>query len=236
MIGNRSGHKALMGTQPGSGFTLMEILVVMMIFGIVFLTIYSAWAAVVKTSRTVSIDAIQYEAAEACLNRIIDDLQSLYVIQRPQYSPPGAGEDPDPYRFRAENEPTAFPILQFGSLGHLGLRRGAMNASARIAYYLESSSGQAPFVIRRSDRLFPADPLEKDPADPILCENVLELAFLFFDPDGTGHDNWDSDDETFDYATPAAVAIHLVIGAAQRPIAFDTTVVLPVTREPQGVL
>ena len=80
------------------------------------------------------------------------------------------------------------------------------------------------------DREFLRGVIEKA-GDPVLCKDVRSLTVKYYDEDGTEYDLWDSDAESFGYATPRSIGIKLELASASQPLLFETRVTLPVFRE-----
>jgi general secretion pathway protein J len=64
-----------------------------------------------------------------------------------------------------------------------------------------------------------------------LCEDVKALTIKYLDHEGEEYDVWDSDDETYEYATPKAVKIKLELETGSDSLLFETMVTLPLFRE-----
>lgn len=236
------------------GFTLLEILIAISIFGVIATIVFSTFNAVVSRTDAIKEEAEVSEMAATCLNRITMDLKALYVEQYPLYKPADYDDEPDPYRFEAELDYTGssqFPRLSFVSGEHLPMSGDRRDLSsdkktmrpglARIRYHVDREQNSDPdsdqvHVLKRGDRPFPYDdpgPGDNDPEkDPVLCRNVAELEFTYLDSEGDGHETWDSDSENIDYATPRAVKVALKINTGGREHSFSTGVVLPVYRKP----
>ncbi|MFP4255659.1 MAG: type II secretion system protein GspJ [Desulfobacterales bacterium] len=236
------------------GFTLLEILIAISIFGVIATIVYSTFNAVVSRTDAIKEEAAVSEMAATCLNRITMDLKALYAEQYPLYKPADYDDESDPYRFEADLDYTGnnqFSELSFASSEHLPMSGDRRDLSAdnktmrpgltRIRYHVDRSqnsdtdSGQG-HVLKRGDRPFPYDDSESgddDPEnDPVLCRNITELEFTYRDSDGNWHETWDSDSENIDYATPRAVKVALKISTGGREYRFSTSIVLPVYREP----
>jgi general secretion pathway protein J len=236
-FGKKEADPGFFGCGKASGFTLMEMMLAVLILGIVFTTIYGAWATVSGTSRIVDTEITDFESAGSCLNRILLDIQGVYVTRWPEYAPPDTDDDSDPYRVlgQATDAVTVpFTVLRFAARSHLPLSGQPGNGTARIAYYLDSNTGGPPFVIRRADDLFPYHEREPNASDPVLCRNVNRLSFVFTDQDGETHDDWDSDDRRFGFATPRVIGIRLEIGDDNNTRVFRTATTLPVYRKSRG--
>ena len=203
------------------------------IFSIVMTTIFGSFNMVIGKTGDIEIRANHYEMGKIFLNRITSDTRLLYLALGPLYSPPEFNDEPDPYRFWGDKtviDGIDFPILQFTANAHLPIGGNPITGIARIVYYVQKTSNDH-YVLKRSDRLLPGDPFEEDPNDPVICENLEGLSFLYFDEDGEEFDYWDSDADEFGYAGPSALKVKVKIGAEPDTIELETMIVLPVVRE-----
>lgn len=226
----RSGSKT-----SEAGFTLFEILIAIFIFAIVVTTIFGSYNFVFSTvddlDRTLTID----ETARNCLDRMVFDLQGLYVSLPPEYQKPEFNAPPDLYRFAGEIETVAneaFPRLRFCSLAHVALERSQREGVAQIVYYVQPD-GNDSFVLRRSDTLYPYapyEPFQGKGSDPILCDDLKSLKIIYYDLEGNEDDHWDSESDAFRYATPRAVGIELELGRGSASRRFATMTLLPAYR------
>jgi general secretion pathway protein J len=215
------------------GFTLMEILLAFLILGIVVTTILASFNAVFSTTDTLKNSSRYYDMAKNCLYRMTLDLGALYITQPPLYKPPKFDDPPDPYRIVGSyNEigGTSFAQIRFASNAHIPLNKSVKRGVAEIVYYVQSQDdGQQ--VLRRGDHLYPYPPFEENKGDPVLSEHVKSLAFKYYDSEGSELEEWDSDSNEYDYATPAAIGIQLEIGDESVSYNFETTVRFAVNRE-----
>lgn len=215
------------------GFTLLEILIALFIFGVIVTTIFGSFRFVFGSVDAVEKGMIDYDMAKDCFSRMIIDLNALHVAQTPAYRPPENTDAPDPYRLVGDVEfsgESGFGRLRFTSLAHVPLGKDKRTGIAEIVYYAENQT-DGSHVIKRSDRLDFAESSEEKSNDPILCENVRSLEFTFIDSEGEEGNIWDSDSNDFDYATPRAIRIRLILGSDENLHTFETTVVLPQYRE-----
>jgi len=215
------------------GFTLLEILIALFIFGVIVTTIFGSFKFVFGSVDAVEKGMNDYDMAKDCFNRIISDLHALHVAQTPAYRPPENTDEQDPYRIIGDvtfSGRTGFGRLRFTSLAHVPLGKDKRTGIAEISYYAEEQT-DGSHVIKRSDRLDFAEPYEEKRNDPILCENVRSLEFSFIDSEGEEGKTWDSDSNDFDYATPRAIRIKLTLGTGENPHTFETMIVLPQYRE-----
>jgi general secretion pathway protein J len=215
------------------GFTLLEILIALFIFGVIVTTIFGSFQFVFGSVDAVEKGMNDYDMAKDCFNRMISDLHALHVSQTPAYRPPENSDNQDPYRIIGDvafSGESGFGRLRFTSLAHVPLGKDKRTGIAEIIYYAEKQT-DGSHVIKRSDRLDFAEPYEEKSNDPILCENVRSLEFSFIDAEGEESKIWDSDSSDFDYATPRAIRIKLTLGSDENPHTFETMVVLPPYRE-----
>ncbi|UCD88686.1 MAG: prepilin-type N-terminal cleavage/methylation domain-containing protein [Desulfobacterales bacterium] len=217
------------------GFTLLEILLAIFIFAIIVTTVFASYNAIFHDSGSIDQGLSSYEMAKNCLNRMIVDLESVYVVQYPKYTPPDVDDPPDPYRMVGDStviKTEEFPKLRFSSLAHLPLNGKIEKGVAEIVYYVQDSNVNG-FVLRRADTLYPDQPFAERTSDPILCEGLKSLTFTYYGPDGEAYDFWDSDAKDWEYATPKRIKIKLELANHSDSMVFETMVTLPVYRKMQ---
>lgn len=216
-----------------SGFTLVELMVAIFIFGIVITTIFASYSAVFTSAGRVTSGIDLYDMANICMNRIILDLQAMHLTLPPKYRKPEFDDDPDPYRVIGESsDPTTgdFPRLRFASLAHIPFDRADYGGIARIVYYVQAAPDDN-FQLRRSDMLTPDEPFERKEGDPVLCDHLKSLKFLYYNHEGTAHEEWDSESDMFHFATPLSIEVLMEIEHEDDTALFNTTVMMPVFRD-----
>ncbi|MFZ1983685.1 MAG: prepilin-type N-terminal cleavage/methylation domain-containing protein [Desulfatitalea sp.] len=215
------------------GFTLLEILVAMSIFAIVMALIFGTFEGVFSNADHVTRSSALFEMADACLGRIATDLQATHVMQTPRYKKPEMDSEPDIYRIEAKNETMGdgtFTQLRFASLAHLPIGGTHPEGIAEIVYYAQELE-RGEYILRRADHPYPyPEKFEPKKTDPILCEQVRSFKLLFYDKEGREQEEWDSEDDDFEYSTPAAVKVELTLGSEESPYEFSTIVTLPMQR------
>ena len=209
-----------------SGFTLLEILVALFIFSAVVTALFTAHRALFLNTGQFESSLRRHSMAQACLIRMVQDLESLHMQLSTLYTRPEVNDPPSDDRIAAERADR----LRFTSLAHVPLDRSRREGVAEIRYYVHTVDGSKP-VLRRSDTLYPYPPFEERDTDPILCEDIKKLAFTYFDESGEAYDTWDSDSPDFKYAGPVAIGIALEIGDEQSSARFETRVALPMARK-----
>lgn len=219
-----------------SGFTLFEILIALFIFSVVVTTIFGSYRLIISSAEAVEKGISVYEMGNTCLNRMVLDLQSIYVAQTPGYRKPEFNDPPSPQRIVGDAVYTGtatFPRLRFSSHAHVALGKNRQEGIAEIVYYVEPSEEEdGVYTLKRADHLPPYPEFEPDAGDPILCEGLRNLTIVYFDEEGTEYETWNSESVEFRYATPRAAKITLAIGDADS-VAFtlETVVEFPVYRE-----
>ncbi|GAB6097751.1 hypothetical protein JCM14469_40050 [Desulfatiferula olefinivorans] len=220
-------------TAETRGFTLIEVLIAIFIFTLVVSVVFTSFREIAFSAAMINQGGDVDEMAYGAMGIMQRDLEALFVVQKPGYSPPGFGDDPDPYRFDGGTEPlggTLFPQLRFTSLSHLPVNRDQRGGIAEVVYYMDESR-EYGWVLRRSDRIFFSEAFEKRRSDPVLLRRIKALTFTYVDEDGTEHDSWDSDSDEVGYATPSAVVIRMEIEDEDRVMTFHTRIHLRCVRE-----
>lgn len=217
-----------------AGFTLMEIVVAIFIFSLVVGLVMGAFQGVFSNADHIGATSELQEMGNACLNRMVQDLQSIHVSLHPRYKQPDIDDQPDLYHFVGRTGDSfsddGSPRLRFASLAHLAFSRERRGGIAEIVYYLQRT-GRDHALLRRADHLFPyPEKFEPNAADPIMCEKVLALDFIFYSAQGDEKERWDSQSADDNYSTPCRISISLKIGDKEAPMVFNTQVVLPLCR------
>lgn len=155
------------------GFTLIEIMMAMAIFGLVMAAIYSTWTAIIRGSRAGLTVAAQVQRERVAIHTIEQALTSAQSFQ--------AGLQH--YGFIAENGsdamlsfvarlPKSFP--RSGRFGDFDVRR--------VAFAVESGPDSTrQLVVRQCPLLMEFDRDETE-HPLVLAKNVKELLFEFWDP------------------------------------------------------
>ena len=217
--------------RPAGGFTLMEILLAFLILGIVVTTVLASFNAVFSTTDALNSSSRYFDMAKNCLMRMTRDLEATYVQRPPLYRKPEFDDPPDQYRLvgaTAEIGGTSFASIRFASKAHISLEKSRRDGIAEIVYYVQAKN-DGRVVLKRADHLYPYPEFEENGGDPVLCTDLKSLAFKYYDADGAEFDEWDSESDEYEYATPTAIRIQLEIGDETTSYAFETTV-HPATR------
>jgi hypothetical protein len=214
----------------------LEILVTVAILGIVMLTALSALSAVNRTAAHIQDTLTAADTAADAIHWIEADLGAIHVTEAATYRAPEVGEDPDPYGFRCfsgPEDPSDFKRLEFAARAHRPLAPPALDiapgALARVRYFVRRMEDR--FVLMRTDIHDLQAGLDPPPPAAVICENVRRLRWAFVDEEGEIHDEWDSDDEQWGYATPKAVALMMEIGEEGHSRTYHARFALATARE-----
>ncbi|MFP4475289.1 MAG: prepilin-type N-terminal cleavage/methylation domain-containing protein [Desulfatibacillaceae bacterium] len=227
-----------------AGFTLIEVLVAMFIFSLVVGLLFGAYSGILASVEGTNKLVRRYEGVKNCMERIQLDLDSVQVRPKTTYTPPDFDDPPDPWRLVAERENVQgldFTRLRFASLAHVNLTDDDTSGGiAEIVYYVTPDPAGKGFVLRRRDTLFAPlfEEIDEDyRLDPILVEGVRDVSFKFLNDADEWVDEWDSDADSYEHATPKAVAVMVEIGGPTTGRGegdrFETAVRLPLVREPE---
>jgi general secretion pathway protein J len=213
-------------------------------FAVIATIVYSAMNASISRVNIIKDGDMVFDMASGCLNRISMDLKAVYVDQYPLFTPPDYDDPPDPYAFVGDTDYAggkSFSRLRFASFAHLPVSRGGAENSeaaaglAQLRYYVqEGPDPDGGYILKRGDRPFPYDIDPNEPEsqdDPVLCTNISELKFRFYDDPDNVTETWDSSGNEVRYATPKVVEIFFIIKTGQGEYPFFTRVFLPVSRE-----
>jgi len=214
----------------------LEILVTVAILGIIMLTALSALSAVNRTAAHIQSTLTAADTASDTIRWIEADLGALHVTAASTYRAPDVGKDPDPYGFRCfsgSEDPSDFKRLEFAARAHRPLAPSELDiapgALARVRYFVRRVDDR--FVLMRTDVPDLQAGLDPPPPAAVVCEKVLRLDWAFVDEEGEIHDEWDSDDEQWGYATPKAVALTIEIGEEEHGQTYHALFALAMARE-----
>ncbi len=216
------------------GFTLLELLVAVVILAAVVASALGAFNGILGTIGAVESSRDTYAMGRACLKRIVTDLESLHLTLPPLFSKPDLRDAPDPYRLEALRKTVGsqtFSWIRFSSLAHVDLNGSGQAGIAQIVYYV-TQDDDGNYLLRRQDRLYPWPEFEPDPGDPLVAENLTLFDLVLFDDREDAHEQWDSESEDYDWATPRGITLKLAFRKNGKTVNFTTRVMLPVYRRP----
>ncbi len=214
-----------------SGFTLLEILLAVFILSIVVSTIYAAYSGTFSIVESTTKEAEVYAMARIAMERIVEDMESIYVPVSATEKENGEGY----YGFIATEGQVGyktFDNLEFTSTAHLSFSEESKGDTiTKIQYYVKEGDSNEVFDLCRSDQPDPDTGLESETiSGPVLCEGLSDVEFTYYDAKGTSHDRWDSGSEEFGSKVPAMVTVSLSflnLSDPEKPYMFTTGVAIP---------
>jgi general secretion pathway protein J len=217
------------------GFTLVEILIAVFIFGVVLSTIYSSFLGTSRVVNETEYEADIYSMARIALERMHEDLESIYVPKNPE----SAESDEDSVTVGdflgddKEIDGRDADSLRFLSRAHIVFsEEDQPSGTAEIEYYVKQSEdeNESHFVLYRSDTPELEEPPGEETGGLVLCEKLRSIDFTYYDEKGDEYDNWDSAAEAFEGKIPSMVSISLELENkrdVETPYKFFTTVAIP---------
>ncbi len=225
----------------GRGFTLLEILVALFIFGTVLAAIYAAYGGTFRLIGATRDQAEIYQMARVAMERIGEDLAAAIPPGPPEpeaeaEAGAGAGE----VALAGVDEVAggmAADTLRFRSLAHVALAgaRGA-GGPAVISYTVQPAAEGGGLVLYREDRPEAESAGGEGGRGYVLCDRLAGVNFTYYAEGGEEYDHWDTADPASQGRLPARVAVELQFQAGNgdtRPLKFRTAVVLPARGERQ---
>jgi len=218
-----------------SGFTLFELLVATVIFALVVSTIYASATGTFRVVGETESRAEIYRMARIAMERMLEDLESVYVQEISSEGKPAAGTLAVPSFVGEDKEINgrSADSLRFTSRAHVNLGGQEKDPGAvEINYYVRESEGGEGLVLYRSERpIFQVlwSP-EEDTGGLVLCEKLRSVDFIYHGKDDEIQDDWDSDSEERKGALPRMVTLSLEFNGGPDPnvpLRFMTRAALP---------
>jgi general secretion pathway protein J len=219
------------------GFTLLEILIAMFIFAVVLSTIYTSYTGTFRIVDETESQADIYAMARVALERMQEDLESVYIPLKGEKSPEldeGQAADEEGAFVGEDNEieGRSTDSLRFISRAHLVFSEEA-SGTAEIAYYVEEDNEGEGFILYRTDTPASEEKSEEGTGGLVLCDSLVSVNFTYHDDDGEVYENWDSTSDEFRDRIPRMVSIKLEFKNSadpEAPFKFLTRVALPVSQ------
>lgn len=186
-------------TQP-HGFTLLELLIAISIFGMVIGIAYSSYNASFSIINTTEKSAKTYAKARTAMERIMGDLESLYIGNDLLFQ--GSSENISGHRA---------DTLLFTSTSFIQLHPEEMPSGHLLIHYtVEEDPDGVSLLLYRSQYSPQADEETIKDSRLLLCDNLLEVALTYLDKDGDERENWGEDEDDKDTsALPSLIRISL---------------------------
>lgn len=219
-------------------FTLLEILVAVMIFGIIMLTVFSSFRSFMVSAQMIKNSMIASRICSVISSVMERDFLSLRIALPPEYSKSVSGstdyDDKDSFRFTGDettDRGNIFSRVRFTSLFHIdfGNYGNQRAGAARIVYYVRFNP-EYGFDLCRSDTLNIFDQTEGNECDPVICKDITQFKVTYMDVEGEEHSYWDSESDEFGYATPVSLLIDIEFKAGESLHRFSTSISMPLFR------
>lgn len=182
--------------QTQRGFTLIEIIVVVLVFAIMSAMAYGGLNSVLRTRDGIEKSMNRTADMQRAFQRLRGDFQNLR--DRPSRDEYG---EPKP-ALVASGEDTV-TLIRGGWRNPLGLGRASLE---RVAYTLKDHK-----LMRSSWRVLDL-PRESDPVQGVVLDNVEEAKWRFMDAEGQWQTTWPQDDGSGESGTAApAAAVELTL-------------------------
>lgn len=183
------------------GFTLIELLIAISIFGMVIGVAYSSYNASFTIINDAGESAKTYAKARTTMERIMADLESLYIGRDILFS--GSSEDISGHRADS---------LQFASTAFVRLHPKQTPSGHHIIHYqVEEDQGSGSLLLYRSQYSPQASEETIKDSRLLLCDNLQEVAFDYRDKEGEELTDWDKEEnaDDDDISLPTLISISL---------------------------
>jgi len=184
------------------GFTLLEVLVAVVIFGIISILAYGGYPQLIRQSEIVESSATRTRAIQSTVQRMAEDFEMLEP--RPIREPLGETLEPA-LRAGGTRVDTLLDLTRSGWTNPAGLTRSTLQ---RVTYRLMDNKLERAYW-NALDRT-----LTTEPTSAVLLDKVRTASFRFMDQNQTWHEQW----PPLGYSGPDAVRL--------RPIAVEVTLEL----------
>ena len=184
------------------GFTLLEVLVAVVIFGIISLLAYGGYNQLIRQSEIVESSATRTRAIQSTVQRMAEDF--AMIEPRPIREPLGGTLEPA-LRAGGTRTDTLLDLTRSGWTNPAGLSRSTLQ---RVTYRLMDNRLERAYW-NALDRT-----LTTEPTNAVLLDKVRTASFRFMDQNQTWHEQW----PPLGYSGPDAVRL--------RPIAVEVTLEL----------
>ena len=184
------------------GFTLLEVLVAVAIFGIISLLAYGGYNQLIRQSEIVETSATRTRAIQSTVQRMAED----FAMLEPRSIREPLGETLEPaLRAGGTRTDTLLDLTRSGWTNPAGLSRSTLQ---RVTYRLMDEKLERAYW-NALDRT-----LTTEPTSAVLLDKVRTASFRFMDQNQTWHEQW----PPLGYSGPDATRL--------RPIAVEVTLEL----------
>ncbi|OQY00800.1 MAG: hypothetical protein B6I26_05845 [Desulfobacteraceae bacterium 4572_130] len=214
------------------GFTLVEILLAVAIFGILMITLFFSFDSFITSGNAIKNEILEIERKNI-FKKISIDLKSIYILHAPRYLKPEFDSSFDDFRFLGDETSIGgsfFSRLKFVSSNHVALGDDTRTGMAQIIYYIRLND-ENKFDLCRSDNLLCFQDKKAKMCDPVICKNIEKFELFYVDNKNNKYKYWDSESSEFEYIIPTSVIIKIQIKQRKNIINLETTIKLPIYRK-----
>ncbi len=215
------------------GFTLLEILIAIFMLALVVSAVFGAFSGTFKVINETEVQEEIYAAARVALERISEDLASVYVGNLSKSGQPGGDATRQRFFLVGEDhevDERSADTLRFLSSAHVSFKTGRpTEGPAEINYYTQYKEETGDLALYRSDTLDYLESPEDGQGGLLLCEGVRWLNFIYYDKNGDPHNSWDTTENDNVAVLPSRVEISMGFENAlspEAPLQFMTGVAL----------
>ncbi|MCF8055896.1 MAG: type II secretion system GspH family protein [Desulfocapsa sp.] len=209
------------------GFTLLELLIAIAIFGMVIGLAYSSYNATFHIIGSAEAQAKTYSKAKIAMERIISDLESFYPGDNPVFT----GSSKSISGHRADT-------LTFTSIASVRLHADSVPVGhVIISYYVQEDPDSDSLLLYRSEQsALNGEGEDASSSALLLCDSLQEVAFDFYDNENQNVENWEEDEEGGDtLSLPTLITVSLrfndVREEDEEGTLFQTSLTLPVAKK-----
>ena len=212
-----------------NGFTLLEILIAIFLFGVILSTIFVSYTGTFRIIEDTGSQADVYAMARTAMERIMEDLGSVYV---PAEETAEAAVADAPFTGSTkEIDGNYFTSLRFLSTAHLDFEQNqTLPEPAEIAYFVRQAPGEKMLALYRSDTPMHLSSPEEGTGGLLLCDGLTEFKCIYYDAAGSEQESWGATKESSKKVIPAMVSIYLEFKNntnPEAPFKFRSAVALP---------
>lgn len=215
------------------GFTLLEILIAIFILVLVVSAVFGAFSGTFKVVAETEVQEEIYATARVALDRISEDLASVYVSSLEKTKQPETGSTRRGFLFvgkdRKVDEQDA-DALRFLSWAHVSFKNGRQTEGpAEISYYTRFNEKTGELALYRSDTRDYLEAPENGQGGLLLSEGLIWLDFVYYDREGDARKSWDTtENKNMDLPSRVEISMGFENGLdPENPVQFLTGVALP---------
>ncbi|MGD9158759.1 MAG: type II secretion system protein [Desulfobacteraceae bacterium] len=212
-----------------TGFTLLEIIVALAIFAVIFSLIFRAYTGTYRNIDIAETQAEIYEMARTTLIRIVEDLESTYIPK--DSNDPQENENKESFVGQKDFiEDRRADRLRFFSKSHIDISESPVEGGdAKIVYYPLEKEDES-ISLYRSDTPGNLEWPEENTKGWIICEGLYSISFTYTDKNGNTHNDWNESVTNSNNKLPSIINIKLEFtdrDNPETPLTFTTAVAMP---------